>query len=260
MREFPAERLVQKVVLGRGREVLDPADYVADAHKMIVDNVGEVIRRHTVRLYKDVVFEFLVLDRDIAENHIVIGRRTGFGNILTDNVRLARGYAAFDLLAGKRQTVFVVLCRAVLVHFRKAFFGAETIVRVALLDELPRVFKVNILSFGLNIRTVLAAHVRTFVPDKSRLAHGGIDNFHRAVHVAFEVGVLDAKNKLAAVLFRVKVRVKRGSEPADVQITRGTWRKSGSDFHLSLLSLTKAVKSGIIATETIDRVCFTRIL
>ncbi len=98
--DFPPERAVQKVVLGRGREILHPADNVVEFHQVVVDYVREVVRRHTVGLYENIVLEFLILHGYVAENHIVIGRRAFLGDILADNVRLACGYAALDLFLG----------------------------------------------------------------------------------------------------------------------------------------------------------------
>ena len=74
MRSFPSESVVQKVVLRRRRQILYSPYDVVDGHKMIVNDVCEVIRRHPVRLDKNVIFEFFVFHGNITENHIVISR------------------------------------------------------------------------------------------------------------------------------------------------------------------------------------------
>ena len=40
--DFPAECLIQQIVLGSGREILAAADHMGDAHEMVIDDVGEV--------------------------------------------------------------------------------------------------------------------------------------------------------------------------------------------------------------------------
>ena len=49
-RRFPAISLVQEVVFRRGGDEFCAAHDMSDAHQMIIDDVGEVVSRHTVTL------------------------------------------------------------------------------------------------------------------------------------------------------------------------------------------------------------------
>ena len=182
---------------------------------MIVDDVGEVISRHAVALYKHVVFEFGIFNPYIAVNFVVILAYPLGGDVLTDNVRFARGKSSFDFFLRKFKTVLVVLSVAVFVG--KAFeplFGAETIIRPALFDKFFGVFHIYVFSLALDVRTVIAAYIGTFVPYKPGFAKGRINKFYRAFHVALLVGILDSQNKLSAVFLGVKISVKRGTKSA----------------------------------------------
>ena len=121
-------------------------------------------------------------------------------------------------------------------HFFQPLLGTEAVVCVALLDEPAGILKIYIFALGLNVGTVIAAHVRTLVVVESAISQRAVNNLHRAVDVAPHIGVLDAKNEFTVVLFCEKIGVKRGAQAADVQITRGAGRKSRSyRFHLVLL-------------------------
>jgi len=63
-RHVPAERLVEQLVLGRGREPLLPANDVRDAHFVVVDDVGEVIRRQAVAFEEHLVVEVVRAERN----------------------------------------------------------------------------------------------------------------------------------------------------------------------------------------------------
>ena len=49
-RDIPAEGLVEQDVFRRGSDELRTAHDVRDVHEMVVDDVGEVVRRHAVAL------------------------------------------------------------------------------------------------------------------------------------------------------------------------------------------------------------------
>ena len=150
--------------------------------------------------------------------------------------------------------MFVVLGRAVFVDFFQTLLGAEAVISVALFDQLARVFEINFSALGLNVRTVIAADVGSFVVVESRFPERTVNNLHRSVHITLEVRVLYAQNEFTAVFTRKKPCVKRGPQAPYMQITRGTGRKSRSySFHCrTLLSLTKSSGGSIIAFKRAD--------
>ena len=200
LRSFPSERVVNQIVLRRAGKIFNPADNVRDFHKVVVDDVCEVVRRHTVGLNKNIVFEFRIIDGNIAVNHIVISARPDFRNILADNVRHAVFKVFFDFFLGKLQAVLVVSPDSVLVGQRfKAFLRAEAVVRPAEFDKFFGVFHIYGFSFALDIRAVVAADVGAFVVSDSRRFERPVNKIYRAVDKPFLVGVLDAKNKRAVI-------------------------------------------------------------
>ena len=74
---------------------------MCNAHQMVVNDVCEIIRRQTVRLQQHLIFQLLVLYRDIAEGGVMERCCTLMRDALTDDERFARLHALFCLL--KRQ-------------------------------------------------------------------------------------------------------------------------------------------------------------
>ena len=189
-RSFPPERVVHKIIFRSGRKIFRSSDNVSYPHKVVVDNVREVISRHAVALYQNVIFEIGVIDSYRAVNHIFVFADALGGDVLTDNVRFAGGEFFLYFFLGKFKAMFVVFSVSVLVGERfEPFFRAETIVRPAEFDEFFRVLMINFLSFALNVRTVISAHVGTFVVDKSRFFKGTVNKFDRPLDVTLLVGV-----------------------------------------------------------------------
>ena len=124
------------------------------------------------------------------------------------------------------QAVFVVLGCALGVNFFKAFLVAKAVVSVAAFYELLCIFKVNLLSFALNVRTVISAHVRTFVVNKPRVFQRVVNYFDSTVNITFKVCVLDAQNKLSVILLCEKISVERGAQSSYMKVAG--WRRCES--------------------------------
>ena len=80
---------------------------------------------------------------------------------------------------------------------------AETVIGAAQFHQLFGVLPINLLALALYVGAVIPAHVRAFVVQNPRVAQGVVDDFHRAVHIAGGIRILDAENKIPAVFFRV---------------------------------------------------------
>ena len=68
-------------------------------------------------------------------------------------------------------------------------------------------------------REAMRLEKRTFVVFEPKPGHALQDGIHRLGRGAFEVGVLDAQYKGAAVLACIQPGEQRGARPADVQVT-----------------------------------------
>ena len=204
---FPAEGVVKHVILGRGSQILRSPHHTGYIHEMIVDNVCEIIGGHTVGFYENLIFHFGIVYGDLAENKVDIGVfAVRCGNILPDNIALAVGEATFHFFARKGKTMFVVFAGSVFIgQTFKPFLGTETVIRRSFLHKLLGVLKVSCFALTLYIRTVLAAHQRTFVPHQTRFAQGVVDDLFGAFHIARTIGVFDAEDKFSVILFGVHI-------------------------------------------------------
>ena len=88
-RNFPAECIVETVVLRGGRKVLVSADNVCDLHQMVIHNVCEVVGWVSVGFDKDHIVELCVVYRDISVDLIVECCSSLFRVVLADNERLS---------------------------------------------------------------------------------------------------------------------------------------------------------------------------
>ena len=110
------------------------------------------------------------------------------------------------------------------------FLGAEAAIGAALFDQLPSVLGVEVAALSLDIRTIFAADVRTFIIGQPGLAHGLINQIDCAGNFALLVGILNAEDELAAVLFGEQVGIQGSAQTAEMQISRRAGRKSRTNF------------------------------
>ncbi|KPZ15600.1 hypothetical protein ALO94_200951 [Pseudomonas syringae pv. spinaceae] len=149
-------------------------------------------------------------------------------------MRLAGIQAALDFLFREQQGTTVVtrgfafglLLGAHLVEF---FGGTETREGMAQFDQLLRVFLVDIAPFALTIRTVWTADVRAFAPFDAQPAQCVENLLFGLAGRAQLIGVFNAQNKLAAVLFGKAVVEQRDVGRADVRVAGGRWRDAGTN-------------------------------
>ena len=238
-RFFPAERLVKQVVFRRAGEIFVAAHHVANRHRVVVDHVGKVIRRHAVRLDEHHVVEFRAVHADVAIEHVVKRGLARERHVLANHVGFACGDALLHLFGGKMEAMFVIFPNFAL---RGGFFAArvqlliraEAIVRLAGFDELLGIRQIHALTRTLDIRAVVAADIRAFVPLHADIAERVVDHVYRALDIAALVGVLNAENERAVVLFCIEIGIQRAAQIAQMHITRRRRGKSGSN-HVGLL-------------------------
>ena len=85
------------------------------------------------------------------------------------------------------------------------------------------------LALGLDIGAIIAAHIRALVIMKPRLPEGGINQFNGAGNLPFLVGVLNAQDELAVVLFGEQVGVQRRAQAPQMQVSGGAGGETGAD-------------------------------
>ncbi len=180
----PAEILVQQQMLGSRREPLLAADHVRDLHQVVVDDVGEVIRRQAVGLQQHLHVDRRVLERDRSAREIVDDARPFRRHLHSHDVRFAGRRACRRLVGRDGETVAVVVLR----HAGGALRGAhrleplrraEASEGVPVRQQLVGVAAVDRGAFALAVRCVRAADVRAFVPAQARPAQRGEDRAPR---------------------------------------------------------------------------------
>ena len=159
------------------------------------------------------VLQLGVFNGNLAENSVGEGRAAIGWHFLADYVGHALGEEPVDFLLRQIAAVTVISAADGLVlDFFEPFLGAEAAVSLALFNQLFGVGKVHILALALNIRTVVAADVGTFVVLKPCELQRVVYKVHRALNKAFAVGVLNSQNKFSALRFRHKVLIQSGSQ------------------------------------------------
>ncbi|MPM33684.1 hypothetical protein SDC9_80262 [bioreactor metagenome] len=231
---FPAERLIKQVILRRAGEVLVAAHHVGDRHRVVVDHICKVIRRHAVRLDEHHVVELRAVHADMPVEYVVKRGLARERHVLANHVGLACGDAFLHFVRRKMKAMLVIFPDFALRGSRlparvQLFIRAEAIVRLAGLDQQLGIRQIHALAFALNIRAVVAADIRAFVPLHADVAERVVDDIYRAFNIAALVGVLDAENERAVVFFCIQIGIQRAAQIAQMHIARRRRGKSGSN-------------------------------
>ena len=138
--------------------------------------------------------------------------------------------------AGEVTALLEQISRSLEVLGRRAqlsqFFGTGVIaIGMTAGQQHCRRFFVTITSLGLKIGTVGTADLGTLVPIHSQPAKSVQDGLNRFVHVSLSVGVIDAKDEMAARLSGQEPIEQSRADAADVQVTGGAGSESGTNGH-----------------------------
>ena len=188
-----AKGLEELEVLGRVHEVVLAANDVGEAHLEIIDDVDEVEDEGSVRS---------------ADNHV---GGVGFVGVVDGD------FTADEVLHGDWFA------------FEAEAPGAVVFVDAAGVLEFFEPSGVDILSLRLEIWSAVTAGLVTFVPVDAEPFEAGEDGLAGFFGVACFVGVLDAENKISAVLPGVEPVEESGARPSNVQVASGRGGESGPD-------------------------------
>ena len=188
---------------------------MGNAHRSVINNVRKIISWQAVGLDEDDVVLGFGPHVEVAEYFVVIviifwhgleakrhadfpGRRVGRSVIAVEKWLLSAvaGFAVFgDRLTGRGVSV-----------------GATS------RNEALRPFVVDIAALTLEVGAVFAAFVGAFVPVEPEPCQGLFDEFSGALDVTGSVGVFDAQNKSAMILFSDEVRINCRTDIADMDV------------------------------------------
>ena len=105
LRSLPAESLVEHDVKRHRGQPFLATDDMADFHQMVIDDVGQMVGRHTVALEQDLVVQGVGLHLHLAANQVVHDDFAVFGDEETHRVGCAVGHQFFDFFFTHCQTV-----------------------------------------------------------------------------------------------------------------------------------------------------------
>ena len=230
-RHVPAEGVVQKIVLGRGGQILAAPHHMGDAHEMIVDDVGEVVGGQTVPLQQHLIVQRAVLHGDVTEDGVVEGGGPLGGDLLPDHIRLTGLHALEGVLQRQLTAGIGGAVELAAVLLRGAFF-AEAVVRAAFFHQKPGILTVGIPALRLDIRSHRAAYIGTLIVGKAALGHGSVNHIGGALHQTALIGVLNAEDERAAVAAGNEPGVQRRAQVAHMHIAGGGGGEPGADAAL----------------------------
>ena len=240
-----AKRAIQRKLPRRVAQVfLSPHD-VRDAHRMVINDHGEVVHRKAITPADDEVIDLARSDLDVAQ-HLVRERDFFVGREEANHVRLAAFNDADAVLDVRdffkaRPAIAIVslgLLRGLLLR-RKRGLIFERGVGLALLDEAHDVGVVGVKAAGLKEGTDLArvaAHdrvfglqFRTLVPMNAQPRKVFHDALGGLIAAAGGVGVFDAEEEVPTVTLGKGPAEEGGACAADVEVAGGARGEAGDD-------------------------------
>lgn len=229
-----AEIGVEQDVLRRRRHPLLTADDVADLHLGIVDDIGEVIGRHPVRLDEHLHVDARPRHRHRAIDAVGEVAAAVARDFHAQHMRLAFGDATLGLGGGEGEAVAVVLRRDVRLALRRAHAfeplgRTEAAKGIAVGQQLVGIAGIDALALALAIGRVRAALVGAFIPFESHPAERIHDLGFAVGGRAALIGILDPQDELAAVAARERFVDQRGIERADMRLARWGGRDTNAD-------------------------------
>ena len=224
-RHLPTQPLVEQQVLRRRRDPLLTTNDGVDAHEMVVDDDGHVVRRESVGLEDDLVIGTWGVD--LAANEIVELQLDVLRDEHAHDGCLGETRQLGPLLLGHAQTHAVVTGvrglrgRALLAQCLEPLLGAPATVGVTRLDELVDERLVGVQTLRLPVRFVRSTDPRRLVGGQTQPVEGLVDLFLRTLHQTVAVGVLDAQHELAAGALCPSLVEQRHVGRTDVRVSGG---------------------------------------
>ena len=236
---FPTECPIQQYVeRGRGQPFFSP-DNMADFHKMVVDDIGEVISRQVIgRFIEYFIVEYRRVDGNFSADQVVYDNFFARFYFYAHHIGVSRSDQVVDF--------FFVHCKGVAhgsagrcVILKIGDFLAfcfelcrcvECDVGFIIGKELIDIFTIYFFPFGLSVGSEIPSVTDSFVEFDTQPIEGFDDIGFCARDETLRVGIFDAENHVSAVLFGEEVVIEGGTYTADVQGSRGTWGETHTDF------------------------------
>ena len=236
----PSKRPVQQDVQRRAGQPLLAPNHVRDAHVVVVDHVGEVVRRQAVRLHQDLVVQHARLEAHAASDGVLKLHLLFLIRSLEPNhKRRAAGLQLGHFLGPHRQAVSKLSTRRGVVledvglgglAQRVQFFRrVKCFVGEPLIEQRLHCVAVQLAAFALAVRAAVSAFLDAFVGRESTPRQGFLDVRFRPFHKAALVGVFDSQKEGSTVGPGEQPIVQCSPNPSHVERPGGAGGKAYSN-------------------------------
>ena len=219
----PVHRLDKRELAEGVVEMVVAADDVRHAHVVIVHDHREHIGGGAIGAQQDIIVEFARIDGDVTLD--LIGNR---------HLARLRGLQPHDIGRARRGFTRIAVAPAAVIAHRQLLLallgahrlqllrGGEALVSLAHIEQLVR-------NLGM-ARRALALEYRCVVPIETQPVEPGKDRVDRFRGRARLVGILDAQQRLAAMVAGEQPVEHRGARAADMQESGGRRGEPGYDL------------------------------
>ncbi len=205
LRRLVAESFVQKDVMRSGGDKLLCPYHVAYLHFVVVNHVCQIIGRITVRfeqheVVEGIIFKFQFAPDDVIESCLSLKRSP------EPDYRLYTFFFVLSPLLGRKVAAVAVIAgrlfapHLLLAHFLETLRRAVAVIGVSLCYQLIGSLTVHLNPLRLNVGSVAAADIRSFVPIQSKPLQTVYVDFDGTLYLTGDVSILDAEYETAGVV------------------------------------------------------------
>ena len=205
-----------------------------DAHEVVVNDVGEMVCRQTVRFHQYLHVDDGIFKLDLAAKCVLHDAFAGCRNFHADDMRCAFAVEFRTIIGGQQQTPAVVLWRLFCSDLssargRQLFRGTIAFEGMTICQQLAAMVGINRAAFRLPIGTMRASDIRTFIPAEAKPAQGFKDHLFRLGCRPCLIGIFDPQQKFATMFLGKAIIDERNIGGAYMRVTRWRWRYPGAD-------------------------------
>lgn len=220
-------------MLWGARKPLISSEDMRDFHQMIVDNRREVIGRETIGLDKYLIIDISTRDRYFSFDPIGKFDSFSFGDLHTDHIFFAVVNFLQSLITShvtvetserndeSRFFCFLLMCC-------EFFLSREAIIGITLIKQRLNIFLVDRESLRLNVGTVFATRVNTFVRMQTEEIKGIEERITSTFDFTSFIGILDTDEELSMIFLREEIAVEGSSQTSDMELSGRRGGKTGA--------------------------------
>ena len=208
-----------------------------DFHQMVVNDVSQMIGRQLVgTLIKHLIITDIALNTYLATNQVVDQDLLTSLNLEANHILLTLGNQFLNLFLRHSQRVAHLTAGMTIVLevlnlstlSLQLLWRIESNISLIGIQQLLNVFLVNITTFALAIRTLVATKANTFIKLDTEPLKRLDDILLGTRYETVTIGILDTENQIATMLLGKQVVIQCCAHTTNVQSTRWTGCKTYS--------------------------------